>query len=384
MRTGVRSVRSLLVGALALMVAGHLGVEEAGAQGSPDAGFPFGVEVPAMSDSGATLEFELVGELGTSDGEGALGRIRDVAVSGDSIVAVLDDFGCMIHLFDLPDGMFSGALGGCGEGPGELLQPVSIAFKGDTLVVSDMGKRRLLYLDGEGEQIRSDTFPSELGDAPIAQIDAHEGLLLWKPHWIGSSPERNMVAVHHRDGRREAGVPDPEVSFTNPDVTRLRTVGNACAFRDAPQVAVSNGWAVELIVLDAALDPIHRHQEVEVTFEPEAVPPEYGGGWTTGFLASSGLACAESIALWAFRRHDPDAREEGRLHVEKAFHFLATADGRILGRRVVEDTAWPDVASQTPAAASGDRFFFYQNSWGPYPTVRIYEVRVGPEGDAVP
>lgn len=375
MRTGVRSGHLVLVGALWAMTGGLQGVDFARAQDPPDATFPFATEVPAMSDSGAALEFELVGELGSLDGDGALGRIRDVAVSGDSIAAVLDEFGCMIHLFDLPDGVFRRALGGCGEGPGELLQPVSIAFMGDTLVVSDMGKRRLLFLDGEGEEIRSDPFPPDLGNAPIAQVDARDGLLLWKPHWLGTSPDRDMVFARYRDGRQERGVPDPVISFTNRD-SLLRTLGNTCAFRDAPQIAVANGWALELVVLDAALGPIHRHRESPAGFGPEPVPPEYGGGWSSGFYPYSGLACSDSTALWAFRRHDPDARDEGRLHVEKALHFLVNADGRILGRRVVEDTAWPDVASQVPAAASGNRFYFYQNTWGPYPTVRIYEPRV--------
>ena len=251
---------------------------------------------------------------------------------------------------------------------------------GDTLVVSDMGKRRLLFLDGEGEQVRSVPYPSEMEDAPIAQVDARDGLVLWQPHWIGASLERNMILAEQTGQRPVTGVPDPEVSFTHPDAARVRTLGGICAFRDVPKVAVSNRWAVELLILDTALDPHFRHREDGASFDPEPVPPEYGGGWSSGFRAISGPACADSTALWAFRRYDAEARAEGTVRVERALHILANSDGVILGRRLVEDTSWPDVAFQVPAAGSGNRFYLYQNNWGPYPTVRIYEVGIASGG----
>ena len=189
---------------------------------------------------------------------------------------------------------------------------------GDTLVVSDMGKRRLLFLDGEGEQVRSVPYPSEMEDAPIAQVDARDGLVLWQPHWIGASLERNMILAEQTGQRPVTGVPDPEVSFTHPDAARVRTLGGICAFRDVPKVAVSNRWAVELLILDTALDPRYRHREGGAGFDPEPVPPQYGGGWSSGFHASSGPACADSTALWAFRRHDAEALVEGTLHVAAA------------------------------------------------------------------
>ncbi|TVP59448.1 MAG: hypothetical protein EA351_01540 [Gemmatimonadales bacterium] len=362
------------------LIGGVLGAETLHAQNPPDPTFPIGSEVSPMSESGATLEFELVGELGAADGDGALGRIRDVAVSGDTIAAVLDEFGCLIHLFDLPDGAFRRAIGGCGEGPGELLQPMSIAFVGDTLRVSDVGKRRLLLLDAEGNEVRTVPYPPELGNAPLVQVDARDGLVLWKPHWIGSSPERNLVLAERPGDRMATGVPDPEISYTHPDEARVRAVGGTCAFRDVPRVAVSNRWTVELLILDTALGPHFRHREDGAGFDPEPAAPEYGGGWNSGFRAISGLACADSTALWAFRRYDAEALAEGTLRVERALHLLATSDGVILGRRVVEDTSWPDVATQVPAAGSGDRFYFFQNSWGPYPTVRIYEVELASDG----
>lgn len=369
----------VIVGCLVLM-GGVQGAEASRAQvGPPDAHFPFDMDVPEMTESGSTLEFVLVGELGVLDGDGALGRIRDVAVSGDSIAAVLDELGCLIHRFDLPDGTYRDALGRCGDGPGEMRQPISIAYLGDTLVVSDWGKRRILFLDGEGEEIQSQPYPSELETAPVAQIDARDGLVLWQPTWLGASPERDMLLVDRQDGNLEGGLPDPEISFRHPDTALARTAGGICAFRDAPQIAVSNGWALELVILDSALDPVHRHCEDDEDLEPEPVPPEYGGGWSSGFLSTSGLACSDSTALWAFRRHSEEAREAGELRLEKAYHFLATAGGVMLGKRVVEDTAWPDVAAQVPAAAYGNRFLFYQNNWGPYPTVRIYEVTSGTE-----
>ncbi len=384
MRAGFRPVCTLFGWGLGVLLGAVLGAEPLHAQNPPDATFPIGSEVSPMSESGGTLEFVLVGELGTADGDGALGRIRDVAVSGDSIAAVLDDFGCLIHLFDLPSGAFRRVLGGCGEGPGELLRPMSVAFMGDTLAVSDMGKRRLVLLDGEGSEVRSVLYPSELENAPLAQIDARDGLILWQPHWIGSSPERNLILAERAGDRMLAGVPDPEISFTHPDAARLRLVGGTCAFRDVPEVAVSNRWAVELLILDTALVPRYRHREDTAGFDPEPVPPQYGGGWSSGFRGSPGPACSDSTALWAFRRYDAEALAEGTLHVERALQILATSDGVILGRRVVEDASWPDVALQVPAAGSGNRFYFFQNNSGPYPTVRIYEVELASEGGAGP
>jgi len=41
--------------------------------------------------------------------------------------------------------------------------------------------------------VRSVPYPSELGNPPVAQVEARDGLIRWQPHWIGTSPERNVI-----------------------------------------------------------------------------------------------------------------------------------------------------------------------------------------------
>jgi len=69
--------------------------------------------------------------------EEVFGRIRDLAVSPEGNVYILDQQACQVRVFG-PDGGFLFQFGQEGEGPGEFKNPVSIEISGDEVLVQDL------------------------------------------------------------------------------------------------------------------------------------------------------------------------------------------------------------------------------------------------------
>lgn len=91
-----------------------------------------------------------------------------------------------------------------------------------------------------------------------------------------------------------------------------------------------------------------------------------------------GVACGDTVALWAYRQNDFSRGPQDR-RVERGVLVAASASGRILMREVVENEGWPHPVTMHPSAAIGDVFFFFSNTWGPYPLIRGYRLVPGAE-----
>jgi hypothetical protein len=64
-----------------------------------------------------------------------------------------------------PDGSPLGSFGREGEGPGEFTRPIGVGVLGDTVWVTDRGSS-VSYFSVDGDLIRTERFPTSLGDAP--------------------------------------------------------------------------------------------------------------------------------------------------------------------------------------------------------------------------
>jgi len=317
------------------------------------------------------FRLELVFEIGSLEGDDAFGIIGDLAVSDDSLLAVADEPSCRILLFDFPSGELRSKVGGCGEGPGEFVQVGPVTFKADTLVVYDFRKRRLIRLDLDGNEIRSDiVFPDE-AEAFVWLVDARPERTLLMPTWLPRRGREEMLFLSDDRNRTVRGLRDARISYTNQENASRSAV--ACLLRRSDAVAVANKWAVQAAILDGELEPRFEYADDIAWFGPWASSQQ--GGWTPGFFPPA-VACGDTLALWRYRKNE-FTWEGGDVvdrRVEKGILFAATASGELIHREVVADTTWPHVASMEPAAGLGDVFFFYQNNWGSYPTVRAYRL----------
>jgi len=330
-----------------------------------------------MTPAPAQLALQPIFEIGSLQGEDALGIIEDVAISSDSVLAVTDRMGCRILLFDYPSGTPRSELGRCGEGPGEFLRPGPVAFKGDTLVVYDLGRRKLIRLDLHGNELRSQTPLPNYTAALYWRIDARPSHMLLTPAWMPRGGEPEMLVLANDRGDTLMGLRDTKISLTNRE--NISRSAEACLLQRGDAVAVANKWAVQAALLDEELDPIYQHHDTVAWFGPR--PASREGGWTTGFYPPA-VACSDTLALWQYRKND-FTWEDGDIvdrRVEKGILLVATASGKLVYRETVADTTWPHVSSMIPVAALGDVFFFFQNNWGPFPMVRGYRVTHLSEG----
>jgi len=103
-----------------------------------------GAQVPQWS-----LQEEV--RLGSVDGShDAFGEIIGASIGPSEVVAVLERGSSKIRVYDANGGHLRD-LGGGGEGPGEFLMPMGLAWRGDRLWVRDVGNQRLSALNAEGE-----------------------------------------------------------------------------------------------------------------------------------------------------------------------------------------------------------------------------------------
>lgn len=94
-------------------------------------------------------------DIGTADGrvEFEFHRVTDVTRLPDGRIAVLDGGSLEVRLFG-EDGRFSRSFGGEGRGPGELLGPLSLWVRGDSVVIHDAQLHRLSWFTADGTYAR--------------------------------------------------------------------------------------------------------------------------------------------------------------------------------------------------------------------------------------
>lgn len=106
-------------------------------------------QVPQRDD----LVLEL--RIGSTDAEEySLTQVADLEVGPDGKMYVLQPVEKLVRVFD-SRGLYLGAIGGPGEGPGEFRWPVKLGWYKDTLWVWDAGQNRLSLFRGDGVFTRS-------------------------------------------------------------------------------------------------------------------------------------------------------------------------------------------------------------------------------------
>jgi hypothetical protein len=322
---------------------------------------------PMFGDPGPWTA-DLVFELGSIDGTEAFGQIVDVAVSADSLIAVADRFGCTVRVFHFPSGDEVSVLGGCGDGPGEFRQVVSIAFKADTLLVSDFRRARIVRMDPRtGAELGATPPPVPSTEAATVVLDAAADRILYVPAWLRSA-RKELLLAQSDDGGERAGLTDTQISLENRDQSLMRR-GEACLLGDDGLVLVANRWALQAIILDRDLMPRFSHRDDR----PWVGPREEGGRghWLPGFLTPE-VACSESFGVVRYRVNE--ITDDRAMRVERGLLLVVSDRGEILQREVVGATAWPHFAALTPVAGLGDVIFSYQNGFGPYPSVQGHRI----------
>ncbi len=121
--------------------------------------------------------------------------LRDIEVDASGRIHAFDVEAFLIHVFTA-DGSADTIIGRNGEGPGEFSRVNGLRFANDsTLLVNDVGKRKILVLDADGrERQRLDMVVPGFGFRWGATIDTAE--VLWEP-WSRqvSGPDPDMTAT---------------------------------------------------------------------------------------------------------------------------------------------------------------------------------------------
>lgn len=359
---------------LAAVVAAGCDREEASELDFPD--LPAPVEPRGAT---AALELEFVQDFGDLDEGLSFGRILGMAVSSDGLLAVVDAADCRIWWIDTMSGEYR-TTGGCGDGPGEFLAPTRAAFMGDTLVVHDAEQSSLTLLTREGVELSRVHLPLlNMGVSEVSDMDiGTEGSFVLGLHLLpGQFTARNHHVV-------VLSGPDLEVQgerFETPPYVesidyRARRPGSSCVSHGADGdmlVVAVNPWGPQIAV--AAGNNLRPHWSVNVPV-PWAGPREIGTGPGGGFMhmdPTPQAACGDRYVIAGYR--DQGMTREGVLEVRGgAMVLLDLRDGSLTVLGGDEPPPEGSFLFMTPAAATGDRFFFYTNGFFGYPVIREYRI----------
>ena len=167
--------------------------------------------------------WELVEEvrIGARDGDGpeVFGSVADVAVDPErDRIHVLDSQADEVRVFDT-EGTHVKTLGGTGEGPGELGNPMGLTQDGDgNLWVPDFGNGRYQVYAPDGEPLRTLARPMSFGAFPWpGGIDGDGDLwdVATAPDDEGALTRRALVRLPEEDDA--GGVPEPVDTLLLPE-----------------------------------------------------------------------------------------------------------------------------------------------------------------------
>jgi len=124
---------------------------------------PFAVLLAFQGAVIKDLRVELLWEIGGVDGSPGVmwQRVEDAAILHGSVY-VVDILAPSVRQFDM-DGGFIAELGRSGQGPGEFFRPISVAARGDSVGIYDMGQRRWAIFGQSGEHLVTYTPPHPVG-----------------------------------------------------------------------------------------------------------------------------------------------------------------------------------------------------------------------------
>ena len=345
-------------------------------------GVPEPESLPRSADG---LSLEMVREYGDLDEGLVFGNIVDLTVSETGILAVVDGFDCQIWIVDTETGE-GRTIGGCGDGPGEFRQAMTATFRGDTLLVWDMARASIVKLTLDGEEIERARLSSfEMGTALFS--DLHVGRdgsilagLILLPHMLTS--QHQQLAIFEEFGgsvvRKELASP-PLARRTPRQIARSISVCVASPDEDREVVLALNAWGPQAVFLRRRdLEPIRsvRIPLDWVRTEEHSLRSGYWGPMTPRPRA----ACGDRFAVAGYRDQflGPDGETIAVSSAAMVVFDFREESMTVLGG---DDPPEPgSVLFMTPAAATGNRFFFFTNGFFDYPVVREYRmVRSGME-----
>jgi hypothetical protein len=99
---------------------------------------------------------------GNAAGDAELDVVTGITVGPDGAVYVMQPTQSLFRVFE-SDGQFRGRLGQRGAGPGEFRNIGAYGWIGDTLWVTDLAQRRIVWFDAKGRHLRTVPDPASAG-----------------------------------------------------------------------------------------------------------------------------------------------------------------------------------------------------------------------------
>jgi len=332
---------------------------------------------PSVAQSGVSLEF--IREYGDRDQGLVFGHIVSMAANPAGVLAVYDRDDCRIWLVDTQGAQWK-AVGRCGEGPGEFKSITAMTFSGDTLIVFDEGRQALVRLDSRGEELeRMTPALAKWGALSISDLAVDgEGKVAAGLDLAPSEPTADylQVAVFDPFGEGSAvrGLAAPPLARKTPrPIVRYSSLCSGVSPSGERVIVAANTWGPQAVVLRQRDLKALSSLRVPVAW---ALPNEHSlrpGYWGPMYPIPK-TACGRELAVIGYR--DQQYLEASRSwEVRAAAMIVLDLDGNLVAA-VVEDgpLSSRSVMFMTPGAATGERFFFFTNSFFDYPVVHEYRI----------
>lgn len=155
-----------------LSLLGLAALHACGGAGPDAAGPTHGLDGPDRAVAWDPAEVYAVGGFDGADWA-AFGRIAAMDFDSEGFLYVLDDQASTVTQIS-PEGEFVKTIGGPGQGPGELAQPLSmVVLADDRIAISDIGHRGFVLFDRDGNWIDNVAVDMETEGLPIEELLAH-------------------------------------------------------------------------------------------------------------------------------------------------------------------------------------------------------------------
>lgn len=329
------------------------------------------IDGPPMS------EWEIVNEWGSLAGDITFGIINDVAMSGDSILAVADRQTCTVTLIPV-NGAEPWSHGGCGEGPDEFIDISHISFAQDLLWLVDLERLRIVAMDIlSGEVAVEESFTS-LFD--LSEIGSFWGM-------VALEGKRVRVGLRRRVPREEGNrsllatldfnttptgirlhpVYDPDVTYDTefavaPSIEVCGTPSGywVAANEWAPQIV--GGYGEDALEIDLSLGRREWQTPTIMQNNPARLIPS---------IPRPKIGCDDERIMVGYKRR---LRIEGESTILHSRFVMLDAYGTVLFEEDAEAPYDGTAHAFTVGVVAGDKFVAYTNAFALYPVVRMYQI----------
>jgi len=310
--------------------------------------------------------------IGTDVGPISFSQIGVAAASPSGLLAVVDNGACQIVLLNLKTGGFVRRIGRCGDGPGEFRRPGSIAFRGDSLLVYDVMRRDLVFIDDKGSEKRRwsvTRVPGTPGGATAVQFLEDTTLVIARYVFPqGQAPDESaqtirdlLVVVDARNGvSMRTLLPVPTQGWRNEYRIMNHTAICSNSADGLHLVAMSMWEFGGAIFRGPSLQESIQFRTPLKWMEPVSTR-EVAPGVLPGAVAFNVVCSDDGVLLWAARR---DLKVPGHVGTEGRMEFRSY-EGRLVW--TLDFGKADTLFHERPVAAYKDRIIFRANNSGAYP-----------------